>query len=513
MLDRCDVAEDILASEIITPFIRSHLTQGRVDGSGGRGSYAGLNEAFHEIVSNLQTNLQTILSIAEEEFNSSKYALDLIVRGVWRPISGLLLERFHSIFNIAIADSFSRCYLAYEEFKASLSLLAGPAWTDSISKRLNQSSLVKDLDSKWKLDVYFHLRSQEVCGRVDRACETGLLSDSGSSSVGFQLVLFRQVTEAMLWLMSPGTLLPPLFPRFFLLSLRLLCRLEGQVCLLTDVNTPHFTKNILQSFAPSTVATGGGVEVSPAMGKRSSPGASASSTPATAGPKPTVSAITVEEMMLIVEDELALSVWLVNSFAVLAIRQTPRLAANEAIIQSIQLSVERLSGLRDAVWTRALSSIASECKRNLGGVRVIAGKYRMTNKPPPDTPSAYVETILQPLCGFIDRHGIIATKFASRGLWDVAIIEEVTGYFLQQVQSLLETVRQMDSALQRRTKARTPQTGVSDSEKIAMQVTLDVQAYGEEVKSLASLESIPSFDLLLRAVAEATKLASNNESN
>ena len=57
----------------------------------------------------------------------------------------------------------------------------------------------------------------------------------------------------------------------------------------------------------------------------------------------------------------------------------------------------RLLGAREAVWDRVSTMLSGDCKKGLTAVRAIAAKYRMTNKPPPDAPSPYVETILQPL--------------------------------------------------------------------------------------------------------------------
>jgi hypothetical protein len=80
----------------------------------------------------------------------------------------------------------------------------------------------------------------------------------------------------------------------------------------------------------------------------------------------------------------------------------------------------------------------------------------------------------------------------------------------------METVKQMDSALQRRAKARQSSTAaataaMSDSEKIALQVSLDVAAFGREVSSLLpgiDMNTLPAFRNLSAIVAEETKNAS-----
>jgi len=96
---------------------------------------------------------------------------------------------------------------------------------------------------------------------------------------------------------------------------------------------------------------------------------------------------------------------------------------------------------------------------------------------------------------------------------DFDLVEDITSYFSQQVQSLVDTVKQMDTALQRRSKAQRstaasgPATGsaMTDSEKIYLQISFDVSAFGEEVRKTLNLDpnSIPSFKSLLSIIEEA----------
>jgi hypothetical protein len=53
---------------------------------------------------------------------------------------------------------------------------------------------------------------------------------------------------------------------------------------------------------------------------------------------------------------------------------------------------------RSTVWLQLSALLCTECKKALSAVKsAVVSKYRMTNKPAPETPSAYVETILQPV--------------------------------------------------------------------------------------------------------------------
>ena len=95
--------------------------------------------------------------------------------------------------------------------------------------------------------------------------------------------------------------------------------------------------------------------------------------------------------------------------------------------------------------------------------------------------------------------------------WLPGVTAAVTDFLLQQTQGIMETVRQMDTALQRRSKLRqsaqsTP-TGtavISDSDKITLQLLLDAKAYGQEISKLGA-EATSSFSALLAELSEAEK--------
>lgn len=88
--------------------------------------------------------------------------------------------------------------------------------------------------------------------------------------------------------------------------------------------------------------------------------------------------------------------------------------------------------------------------------------------------------------------------------WLGSLLEEVTTSYAEQVSALIETVKQMDSTLQRRSKLQAQQqqaggaavgaTALTDSEKIALQIKLDIDAYGKELQALGlDLAALPAF--------------------
>lgn len=97
--------------------------------------------------------------------------------------------------------------------------------------------------------------------------------------------------------------------------------------------------------------------------------------------------------------------------------------------------------------------------------------------------------------------------------WQSEIVEDITAAYLLQVQSLLETARQMDSVFMKRSKgavASAPKTGVaslSDSEKIALQMVLDINAFEIEIKGVDIEDpyQIISFSALHNQIADMKK--------
>lgn len=194
----------------------------------------------------------------------------------------------------------------------------------------------------------------------------------------------------------------------------------------------------------------------------------------------------------------------------------------------------------EAVWKRIVSLTAQDCKRPLStAVKAIAGKYRMTNKPAPTSASPYVGTILEPLEKLLRLKTspevlvqtmarlLPAASASSVVTWKEQLCEDLTQVYQEQIVTLLDTVRQMDSALQRRQQQRGKAASASgaggsgdasgtsailtDSDKIYLQVKLDVQEYGRTMGALlgerdeAALASkVPSLSAIATILDQAT---------
>ena len=158
-------------------FIRSVLTQGRVDGTGGRGFYGGLEESLLHLLGTLRVSpcVRVFCSGGDDTTaiaTTAAAGTDMLLRGIWKPVSTILSEKFPGMFSVGVAMAMHRAYSAVETFLMELpSLLAGDGHSESpvccdqsgieaARRRINRSHEVNSFRSKWKLDIYF-----QVCQR------------------------------------------------------------------------------------------------------------------------------------------------------------------------------------------------------------------------------------------------------------------------------------------------------------------------------------------------------------
>lgn len=177
-----EVLEDAFALAVVVPMSSSALTQGKIDGTGGRNSYSNLQELLKELIMSLQSDYAEVFSCAEEVASTSDATtskkLDLVINGVWIPISKILAEKFPTIFTTGIANTLSRCYNALEDTIQLLSSVAGDKHAINISLRIVSSNTISTFENRWKLDLYFSLRASEISKKSISSVPLLLLTDS-----------------------------------------------------------------------------------------------------------------------------------------------------------------------------------------------------------------------------------------------------------------------------------------------------------------------------------------------
>ena len=645
-IDRTDVAQAAVQAAVV-PLARAQLSQGRVGGALGRGSFSGLSESLQGLVLQLKPLVESIVVAAEfmaadeeleENENVSASNLDLLVRGVWSPVIRTILERFPDIVSLAIPETLHSCYSAITAFTVSLPVtLLGDQMSPKTVACMQSHPLVRELESRWGLDLYFTMRLNEIVRRVDSACDdssyaftstekytpektnvirspgqtstakeigsvsnTGkgkgngdygaysennsasvrlhqglvnstclamystvgkaalgntlsaaaiatLRRDNGIDEVALHLPLSTVIAVEMCTCLHASVVLPSLALKFLELALRLLLRLEMFVVSNVDVTTP---RNVNGSSSCSGLVDSAGVVIQavdkrtqvPALAQVISPAKgniSAPVTPMHGGNPPNLSSNgsngpTVDDLAFLSADLWSLEQWVEIFFQPIALAALSSNDGAAGVKFLIKARVAELRRLRSAVLGRLQSMLAYECKSLLssgganvaGPVRAIASRYRMTNKPSPEAPSAYVETVLRPLKAFLKKHSAMLARvllfndsvdlsaMTTPLQWTQGVLDSISQTFTLHVQSLLETVRAMDSTLQSRRKILQLGEGtgaMSDSEKISLQVQLDVKAYAVDIHALlnelgGTCVQMAALEQLLVEVSSATQV-------
>ena len=155
-LKKGEVCEQIVAERIVHPLLRTTLTQGRVDGQGGRNSFSGLPSALEQLMQDVSARLGNAVLLCEIEFAGKGAGLpvDIVLHGIWLPVMTHLESRFEGLFSSAIASTFHTCFSSVEWLTLTCASLGGESFAPVIQRRICLNKHVKDFHSRWKLDLY-----------------------------------------------------------------------------------------------------------------------------------------------------------------------------------------------------------------------------------------------------------------------------------------------------------------------------------------------------------------------
>ncbi|XP_014670067.1 PREDICTED: conserved oligomeric Golgi complex subunit 2-like isoform X2 [Priapulus caudatus] len=155
--------------------------------------------------------------------------------------------------------------------------------------------------------------------------------------------------------------------------------------------------------------------------------------------------------------------------------------------------------------------IVNQCVANLKQVNDIPRLYRRTNREVPNRASLYVAMSVRPLKSFLEQH----EKHISgtwRRVWATAIIQRLSEQYYTVTSDVVTSVRKMEDSLKRLKKGRKMSTftqGMSDDDKIRLQISLDVEQLGREIDDLeVNKEGLPQYTALLQLAASAQNNAS-----
>ena len=155
------------------------------------------------------------------------------------------------------------------------------------------------------------------------------------------------------------------------------------------------------------------------------------------------------------------------------------------ILEVLREASSQLRPIVERGWNGAIVQILTEkCSGPLAAVKGVASTYRMTNRPPPSHASSFVSTILRPLKEFDEEFSNRTPTYIGDG-WKAAVVTSVTERYANAVEELITTVQKTEVTLQsRRATRRAASAGMSDGDKVKLQLYLDFLEFSRIIKEL-----------------------------
>ena len=521
---------------------------GRLDEGGPRGECTGLKSLLEDMIVTVAGTFGSVLELAEVMFDlGTKVQVDLITDGVWVPIAMALMADAGikmAIFSPGIASILQSNYIALDKFLSELAgrLLkeqnADPSqkttlpnaessteklyFTPKVSaktirraqERIYSHAKTAEFSKKWNLPIYYQLRFGDCCTRLNKAIGdtieggwtaevfTGdnISANSLKNDVGFELSFFVELYDTLLGLWRPDVILRPLTNRF----------LRGAVQLVG--RSVAFIKDGMEG----QLKFGDGNEKDPQNGGGNTESKSSGAPPMAqltyswGDSAPDVAAVAWELAIL----ETSLSHDYVSTICD-ALGSGDNTSPEQGELRTLVSEVlKEASGqihpLVDRAWNEIIVKLLIEkCSGVLAAVKGVVATYRMTNRPPPTHASPYVKTILRPLKEFSDELALRTPDYIGNK-WKIAVLTAVTGRYSIAVEELITTVQRTEVALQNRRTRRVASGGVSDGDKVKLQLFLDFQAFCRDMQEVGV---DPSFVTGIAKLRDLTKEAEMLQQN
>jgi conserved oligomeric Golgi complex subunit 2 len=564
VLGRGRDVERLFATVAVLPSL--NLSMGRLDEGGARGECAGLASYLHQVVTELAAKWSHVLRCSLM-LDPQCWGLDLVTSGVWVPIVTTLTADAGiqmAIFSPGIASILQANYVALDRFVAGLAqtLLAAPAqpppsrgtadrigpaspWEDMYQQptstpdraRLAQARIyahpkTAEFSKKWNLPIYYQLRFGECCTRLNRAID-GTMREGWIAQVfsgddadvrvrsRLELPLFLELYDVLLFLWKPNVLLKPLTNRFLRGATQLIGRIVS-FCKDGLDGTIRFGEN---GVAGSANEMGG----EPLAGSNHGSTLVENSTSLHPPPQPSslrhswswseseqdVAAVAWELSILesAIRTDYTGTIW--KAISIDDDSDTNQSELRTLVAEVLQDAVEQISPLIDSAWNDCIVKLlTSKCSAPLSAVKGVAATYRMTNRPPPTQASPFVATVLRPLKEFNGEFGQrVPGRVGAR--WKQQIVVTVSDRYAAAVEELLTTVQRTEVALSsRRARRVTTAGGMSDGDKVKLQVYLDYQRFAQSVVEVGvEPASVIGLSRLQTLTAEGETFAQKSSEN
>ncbi|XP_056422941.1 conserved oligomeric Golgi complex subunit 2 isoform X2 [Hyla sarda] len=491
-IDKTKDAEALVGQVLVKPYIVEVIVEKYI-----QSHPTGLQVMYNKLLEFVPHHCRLLREVTGGAISSEKADMvpgyDFLVNSVWPEIARGLEERLPSLYNPGNPDIFHQKYSVSMDFLRKFERQCG---SQASVRRLRAHPSYHSFNNRWNLPVYFQIRFKEIAGSLESALLFHLeeASAEGAYCLRATNVLWTCLTAC--W--SDQIYLPLLAHRFWKLTLQLLSRYCAFIKELSTFATSEGDVSENKSFMPAS-----GRDVPHAFNSEEQ------QTGSTADVQPLI--LSTHQLILIVADIDKLIDQLPILMDVIEVKLSLIGFKNMEIIKGAMEDISfSLTPLISTINRKISVDLGESCLVYFKSAIDVPRLYRRTNKEVPTKASSYVDSALKPLYQLQHEYGT-KVKVETRKEWLKEALSECTHKYCETVLDVLSSVKKMEESLKRLKQARkttmssnTTNGGISDDNKIRLQLALDVEYFANQIQSFGlCTDDLKSFSALMELVQAA----------
>ncbi|CAL4937086.1 unnamed protein product [Urochloa decumbens] len=476
-IDNTSSAEELFRTTVVSPLIQKIVPQNYAKAVAGASS-DGLEDDYEQIKQCVENDCKFILEISSSE-NSGLHVFDFLGNSILKEVLSAIQKGKPGAFSPGKPKEFLKNYKASLGF---LDFLEGYCQSKSAVTKFRSEPAYTDFMRQWNVGVYFSLRFQEIAAGLDSTL-TNTISPAEMNEAQGKLLLLKQsikLLESLQACWSDEVLVFSHCDKFLRLSLQLISR---------------YTTWLSSGLSARKASDG------------------SSNSPADAE---WALSIPIDDFIYILHDVHAVIGELSESGSFIGhvnqlLASCPIEVLN-LVKQSILQAVEPLKELLPAIMNVMIGIIVKKSNEDLKHLKGITATYRMTNKLPVRH-SPYVSGILHPLKVFLQGERVNYLSDDDKTKLCRGSTDKITAIYYDLVSEVVTVARKTESSLQRLRQGAQRRVGAStdasdniNTDKICVQLFLDIQEYARNLGEIGiDAREIDSYRALWQCVAPKDK--------
>uniref|UniRef100_A0A8C6X7Y5 Conserved oligomeric Golgi complex subunit 2 n=1 Tax=Naja naja TaxID=35670 RepID=A0A8C6X7Y5_NAJNA len=468
-IDKTRDAEALVGEVLVKPYIDEVIVEQYVQSQPN-----GLQTMYSKLLEFVPLHCRLLREVTgggiSSERGNTVPGYDFLVNSVWPEIVRGLEIKLPSLFNPGNPDLFHEKYNVSMDFVRKFERQCG---SQASVKRLRLHPSYQSFNDKWNLPVYFQIRFREIAGALEAALSDGLEEAPAESS--YCLLATHMTWASLLKCWSAQIFLPLLTDRLWKFSLQILARYSVFVNEVrkTAKRIAETLQSCTQEFSALVCQISEGYVLI----------------------MPCIFFIQLPELLEMIKPKLDMI-----GFKNIA-----------CISGALEDSRNSLLGSWPTLNSKIIQDLNDSCFSCLKSALEIPRLYRRTNKEVPTKALPYVDSALKPFHQLKNDYKDIL-KPAVIEQWLEGALNTSTQKYLDTVSDILHSVKKMEESLKRLKQARktvtannpSPSGGMSDDNKIRLQLALDVEHFGMQMEKMGmQLSNIKSFSTLSELVQAA----------